>query len=172
MVYGDVVFTHIWDVQHPITLIKITTHTLLHLRSPSFTHHSKVPSVCDAVPPWEKRLRVESQKGLSALRRRRDHDAGGVIMLGHQYVLLLTWVVWVTHNHSQAFSNFFVTQARENSRKFPSDEELMDKLISNYNPIFTGKTGGYFDQEYQFAKPKKAWMSIWAYTRRQFLMLL
>ena len=30
----------------------------------------------------------------------------------------------------------------------------MDKLIYNYNPIFTSKTGGYFDQEYQFAKPK------------------
>ena len=54
----------------------------------------------------------------------------------------------------QAFSNFFVANARENSRKFSSEEELNSKLIYNYAPVFTGKTGGYFEQEYQFPKPK------------------
>lgn len=55
---------------------------------------------------------------------------------------------------AQAFSNFFVANARENSRKFSSEEELNSKLIYNYAPVFTGKTGGYFEQEYQFPKPK------------------
>merc|ERR1712037_1035441 len=59
----------------------------------------------------------------------------------------------IPHSHdavltTQAFSNFFVAQARENSRKFPSEDDLNSKLIYNYAPVFTGKTGGYFVQEY------------------------
>ena len=57
----------------------------------------------------------------------------------------------------QAFSNFFVANARENSRKFSSEEELNSKLIYNYAPVFTGKTKkSKFQQKYYFTKPKAA----------------
>lgn len=48
----------------------------------------------------------------------------------------------------QFFANFFVDEARNNNQSFGSSES--DVLIYNYNPIFTGKTGGYFTQEYHF----------------------
>lgn len=49
---------------------------------------------------------------------------------------------------SQFFANFFVDEARNNNQTFGANEN--DYLIYNYSPIFTGKSGGYFTQEYYF----------------------
>jgi len=51
--------------------------------------------------------------------------------------------VWM----SQALANFFVGQARRSSATLP---ELSSRLIYNFKPEYTGKNGGYFQQEYWF----------------------
>ena len=42
--------------------------------------------------------------------------------------------------------------ARKSSHKFDSVEDANKVLIYNYNPVFTGKDGGYFEQTYLFPK--------------------
>lgn len=49
---------------------------------------------------------------------------------------------------SQYFASFLVDEARYNEQSLGALEA--DALIYNYNPVFTGKTGGYFTQEYYF----------------------
>jgi len=49
---------------------------------------------------------------------------------------------------SQFFANFLVDEARNNGQSFGKAEN--DYLIYNYAPLFTGKSGGYFTQEYYF----------------------
>jgi len=49
---------------------------------------------------------------------------------------------------SQFFADFMVDEARNNNQNFGKDEN--DFLIYNYAPLFTGKSGGYFTQEYYF----------------------
>ena len=48
---------------------------------------------------------------------------------------------------SQYFANFFVNECRRNEQKFVNET---DKLMYNYSPTYTGKTGGYFQQTYTF----------------------
>ncbi|XP_042892104.1 gamma-glutamyl hydrolase-like [Penaeus japonicus] len=47
------------------------------------------------------------------------------------------------------FANFFATQARLNSQKFPTEKEETEALIYNYKPFFTLETSG-FVQVYLF----------------------
>jgi gamma-glutamyl hydrolase len=49
---------------------------------------------------------------------------------------------------SQFFADFLVDEARNNNQSFGTNEN--DFLIYNYAPVFTGKSGGYFTQEYYF----------------------
>lgn len=50
---------------------------------------------------------------------------------------------------SQAFADFFVSEARKSTTVMP-EAQLNRELIYNYNPVFTGGTGGYFVQTYMF----------------------
>jgi gamma-glutamyl hydrolase len=49
---------------------------------------------------------------------------------------------------SQFFADFLVNEARNNDQTFGKEED--NYLIYNYNPVFTGKSGGYFTQTYFF----------------------
>ena len=49
---------------------------------------------------------------------------------------------------SQYFATFFVGEARRNNQAL---RNASAELIYNYNPTYTGKTGGYFQQTYTFA---------------------
>ena len=48
---------------------------------------------------------------------------------------------------SQYFANFFVNECRRNSQTLKNETSA---LMYNYNPTYTGKTGGYFQQTYTF----------------------
>ncbi|GAV04304.1 hypothetical protein RvY_14606 [Ramazzottius varieornatus] len=49
---------------------------------------------------------------------------------------------------SQFFANFFVSEARKNNHRFPSQEQEDDALIYNWNPVFSKNT--VYDQIYVF----------------------
>jgi gamma-glutamyl hydrolase len=53
---------------------------------------------------------------------------------------------------TQATADFFVNEARKSTHKFASEEDANKFLIYNYNPVFTGKEGGYFEQSYYFSE--------------------
>eukprot|EP01147_Barroeca_monosierra_P010085 gene10086-2253_t len=44
-------------------------------------------------------------------------------------------------------ATFFVNEARKSNHMYPP-KQLMDDIIYNFNPIFTGKTGSGFEQSY------------------------
>ncbi len=48
----------------------------------------------------------------------------------------------------QYISNFFVNEARLSSHKFPSEKEIRNILIYNYQPVYTGKDDLYYEQVY------------------------
>lgn len=51
----------------------------------------------------------------------------------------------------QYLANFLVSEARRNTRSLGA--QLDDALIYNFSPVYTGKTGGEFVQEYQWPVP-------------------
>lgn len=51
---------------------------------------------------------------------------------------------------SQYFADFFVSECRKNPNKFANETEMMDSLIQNYSPTFTGKGKSSFYQMYFF----------------------
>eukprot|EP00245_Coleochaete_scutata_P002261 TRINITY_DN12973_c0_g1_i1.p1 TRINITY_DN12973_c0_g1~~TRINITY_DN12973_c0_g1_i1.p1 ORF type:complete len:391 (-),score=83.06 TRINITY_DN12973_c0_g1_i1:702-1874(-) len=55
---------------------------------------------------------------------------------------------------AQAVANFFINEARKSRHRSVSREQLMDDLIYNYSPVFSGRQGNgtdvVFDQSYVF----------------------
>lgn len=49
----------------------------------------------------------------------------------------------------EAMAAYFVNQARRSTHTYPA-AELMQAVIWNYNPVFTGKQGSDFTQVYAF----------------------
>lgn len=51
---------------------------------------------------------------------------------------------------TQNFANYFVSQARKSPNRPPADK-VLDNLIYNYSPTFSGKTSKSFDEVYIFS---------------------
>jgi len=69
------------------------------------------------------------------------------------------WNAWEDINHStdcikamQYMADFFVTEARKNTHKFPSSSAESNALIYNYPVTYTGPEKGDFTQTYYFDK--------------------
>ncbi|XP_054002149.1 gamma-glutamyl hydrolase A-like [Hylaeus anthracinus] len=69
---------------------------------------------------------------------------------------LYEWVIGKSIPHSenaiqisQYFANFFINEARKNLQKYP---HVSEKLIYNYQPVYTGLDGLAYEQTYFFDK--------------------